>query len=63
MKCQIGYPELREKLICKHVDSGGVQCERTGMYVTDPEHRHWVSEHTIRHSIIGNGYACESVTS
>lgn len=42
--------------LCK-ANSGGIQCERT-----DPhESGHSISEHTIVHALMGNGYSCAAV--
>lgn len=52
--CQVTvYVELP----CPARESGGLQCERVEPHEED---RHWLSEHTIRHSLIGNGYACNT---
>lgn len=48
-----------EGLPCSWRESGGVQCENTKPGHGDDEH--WISQHTIRHSLAGNGYTCDSV--
>ena len=52
--CQVGDPSLRLGL-CSEREGGGIRCEVVG-----PHEDHWVSEHTIEHSLSGNGYSCDS---
>jgi hypothetical protein len=54
MSCQVADPSI--VLECPATESGGVRCERTGEHGTD----HAISNHTIMHSLAGNGYACQS---
>lgn len=52
--CQVSNPSIH--LECKAVESGGYRCERSG-----PHTQHWISEHTIAHAKLGNGYACSAI--
>lgn len=54
--CQVGSRVVRDHLGCRFSDSGGVLCEREFEHAGE----HWVSEHTVLHSLSGNGYACDS---
>lgn len=52
--CQVARPDL--KLPCGWRESGGYQCEVLG------EHdAHKIGEHTINHSLAGNGYPCAAI--
>lgn len=55
MKCQVRHDV---KLECPEHENEmlGYQCERRGKH-TD----HWISEHTIRHALAGDGYVCTQV--
>lgn len=44
---------------CKTEESHGLQCERLDEH--EPITGCWISDHTVDHSILGNGYACSSV--
>lgn len=44
-------------LTCTARESGGMRCEVAG-----PHTEHWISDHTIRHWLAGNGYACSAVS-
>jgi hypothetical protein len=54
--CQVLSYEIGAHL-CPKREGGGVQCER------EPGHEGgcWISEHTIRHWIAGNGYDCSAI--
>lgn len=53
--CQIADSGI--SLPCGDWESGGIRCERL-----DPHGptEHWVSQHTIRHALAGNGYSCDA---
>lgn len=53
--CQVADGD--EPFACPYYESGGYRCENP---IPDHGDHHWWSEHTIQHSIAGNGYACES---
>ncbi|GAB3251800.1 hypothetical protein [Kineosporia babensis] len=54
--CQVLDYEIGKHL-CQKREGGGAQCE------LKPRHKGncWISEHTIRHSIAGNGYHCGAI--
>lgn len=55
--CQVAHPEVREVLPCKHKESGGYQCENLEPHTDE----HKFGEHTVRHSLSGNGWRCEDI--
>jgi hypothetical protein len=54
--CQVADSGI--ELPCDAREGGGLRCER----LDDHGDRHEISQHTIEHSLAGNGYACESFT-
>lgn len=55
--CQVTQVGL-EKLACPSIESGGYRCERLD------EHGifgHEIGDHTKRHALRGNGYACSAI--
>lgn len=58
--CQIADSSVRDELPCPATDSHGVQCEVIGPHEPDG---HRVSDHTIAHSLAGNGYPCLAIGS
>ena len=52
--CQV--LDYSSPLICPSRESGGVQCEVVGVHS-----EHWISDHTIRHSLAGNGWHCSAI--
>lgn len=60
MACQVADPAAAEfDLECTAQDSAGFRCEKRGPHTND---QHWVSRHTVLHSLMGNGYVCDEVT-
>jgi hypothetical protein len=57
MPCQVIDPG-HAGLICPERESGGYRCERAAPH---GDNEHWVSNHTIRHAALGNGYTCVEV--
>lgn len=55
--CQVVHPRLG--LPCPNREGGGRQCEMFGPHRVPEECR--ISEHTINHSLLGNGYRCSGV--
>lgn len=55
VQCQIYDSDIRYALLCPHEESGGVRCERMDSHGDD----HWISGHTIAHSIAGSGFSCQ----
>lgn len=53
--CQVRDLSVQQQFPCKSRESGGVQCERLDEHGEDG---HAISDHTIRHKLAGNGYAC-----
>lgn len=52
--CQVADPAL--PLPCTAEESGGYRCEVYG-----PHTAHRIGEHTIAHSLAGNGYTCAAI--
>lgn len=57
-ECQVrNYDDRSEG--CQERESGGLLCELEAGHEHDLFGTgHWISNHTIRHSIAGNGYSC-----
>lgn len=55
-QCQVASDEVHEELHCNQLDSGGVRCEREDFHGNAT---HWISDHTVQHSMVGNGFSCE----
>jgi hypothetical protein len=55
--CQVADSRVRLGFSCTERESGDLQCERTGIHT-----EHKVSEHTIHHSLRGNGFHCSAIT-
>ena len=54
--CQVANPD-DPRLTCPSRESGGYQCEQQGDHAM-----HAIGEHTIRHALAGNFYACSAIT-
>ena len=54
--CQVTGAGM-DALWCEATDSNGYRCERLDEHLLG----HAVGQHTIQHSIMGNGYYCDSV--
>lgn len=52
--CQV--VDYDDQLTCPARESGGWGCEVVGPHV-----QHRIGDHTIRHVLAGNGYACAAV--
>jgi hypothetical protein len=52
--CQVDQPTVN--LSCTWRESGGYRCEVVG-----PHEQHKIGEHTIRHSLAGNGHTCSAI--
>jgi hypothetical protein len=57
-RCPVADRSVR--FVCEYRESGGYQCERLDPH-DDEEYGHWWSDHTIDHSLAGNGYACSAI--
>lgn len=55
--CQVKLPGVQEYLPCKFKESGGYQCENLEPH----DDEHLFGDHTIRHSLAGNGWSCEEI--
>lgn len=53
-RCQVRG--VMDSITCPETDSGGVHCEKIG-----PHEDHWISDHTIKHYLAGNGYPCDVI--